>query len=101
MGILKFSAQKPQIEHIFVHHGIKKHLRDITVSNSQSWLRRMQFYLRDNLHFYLHLKYKSGCFACLSYPPGIGIKGSGRDSSLDWWFTDASHPPRNNERLHK
>ncbi|RCL00739.1 MAG: penicillin-insensitive murein endopeptidase [Candidatus Tokpelaia sp. JSC189] len=83
MEILKFATQESQIT------GIKKYLCDIIAAGNQLWLRKMRPFWRYNLHFYLHFKCQSGSPTFWSQP--IAIKRSGRDSSLDWWFTDESY----------
>lgn len=90
--ILKLAALDPQVERIFVHPGIKKHLCDITANDDQSWLHKIRPFWGHDSHFHVRLKCQSGSPSCWSQPPVP--KGSGCDASLDWWFTDEPWFPK-------
>jgi len=89
--LLKLAATDPQTERIFVHPGIKKYLCD-TAGANQSWLGKIRPYWGHYWHFHVRMKCQSDSPNCQPQPPVP--KGSGCDSSLDWWFTDEPWVPK-------
>lgn len=82
-NLLKSAALSPQTDRIFVHPGIKKYLCEKTAGD-KTWLHKIRPYWGHFEHFHVRLKCPSGSAECqVQQPPP---KGSGCDSSLDWWF---------------
>lgn len=83
-ALLKLAAEDPQTDRIFVHPGIKKYLCDSAGADNE-WLAKLRPYWGHFEHFHVRLKCPPEAKTCRTQAPAP--KGSGCDSSLEWWFT--------------
>jgi penicillin-insensitive murein DD-endopeptidase len=88
-GVIKFAAQEPEVERIFVNAAIKKAL--CAAHKGEAWMTKVRAYWGHNYHFHVRLACPKGEEGCRPQEPVP--TGDGCDKSLDWWFTDeALHP---------
>jgi penicillin-insensitive murein endopeptidase len=80
--LLRTATSFENVERIFVHAAIKRHL--CKTEKHREWLRKLRPWYGHDDHFHVRLKCPPGhpeCAVQESTPPGDGC-----DSSLDWWF---------------
>ena len=82
--ILKFAAEMPDVERIFVNPVIKRELCQ-TVGSDRAWLHKIRPWWEHQDHFHVRLRCPGDdpvCHHQSPIPPGDGC-----DAQLDWWFT--------------
>jgi penicillin-insensitive murein endopeptidase len=88
--MLRFVAEKPQVQRIFVNPAIKKAIcRD--ARGDRAWLSKIRPMYGHDYHFHIRLNCPAGEAHCTrqdAVPDGDGC-----DASLAWWFSDeVLHP---------
>jgi penicillin-insensitive murein endopeptidase len=85
--LLRAAAGFAEVDRIFVHFAIKKHLCG-TVSGDRGWLRKVRPWRGHREHFHVRLSCPAGSTECTPQP--AIAPGDGCDATLDWWFADAA-----------
>ncbi|WP_425338821.1 penicillin-insensitive murein endopeptidase [Bartonella tamiae] len=94
-ALLHLAANDPEVDRIFVHPGIKKHLCE-SVKGDRKWLSKIRPYYGHYWHFHVRMKCQNGSPQCQSQPPIT--KDDGCDKSLEWWFSEAPWKPQTNNK---
>ncbi|MGE0614710.1 MAG: penicillin-insensitive murein endopeptidase [Bacteriovoracia bacterium] len=86
--ILKYAAQAPEVERIFVHAAVKRALCQATrgKKSERKWMAKVRPWFEHHDHFHVRLRCPEGSPLCKkqeAIPPGDGC-----GSELDWWFSD-------------
>jgi penicillin-insensitive murein endopeptidase len=81
--MLRLTAQMAEVERIFVHWQIKKHLCE-TVQGDRSWLTKVRPWWGHTEHFHVRLACPGGSPLCASQP--ANPPGDGCGSELAWWL---------------
>jgi penicillin-insensitive murein DD-endopeptidase len=89
-ALLRRTASYPEVERVLVHPGIKKKLCD-TVTGDRSWLSKIRPFWGHHYHFHIRIACPAGSPGCRAQDPVP--RGTGCDSSLDWWFTEEPWRP--------
>ena len=91
IGILKLTAEDPEVERVLVNPAIKKALcRD--VKNERGWLSKIRPWYGHNDHFHVRIKCPSGDTECKPQTPPSQNDECGPE--LAWWFTDEARKPK-------
>ena len=90
-ALLRHAASYAKVERILVHPGIKKKLCD-TVKGDRSWLNKIRPFWGHHYHFHIRIGCPAGSPNCRKQK-STG-RGTGCDSSLDWWFKVAFGPKK-------
>lgn len=91
--LLKLIAEDPQVDRVFVHAAIKKHLCQKT--SSDAWLRKIRPWWGHTEHLHVRMLCPKDSPDCVDTNPIPN--GDGCDVDLDWWF---QQPPPETEELH-
>ena len=81
--MLRLAAQFPEVDRIFVHWQIKKHLC-ATVSGDRSWLTKIRPWWGHTEHFHVRLSCPANSPLCAGQAPNP--PGDGCGSELQWWL---------------
>jgi len=88
-GIIRYAAEEPQVNMIFVNAAIKKALCERHAG--EPWMTKVRPWWGHNYHFHVRLRCPEGMASCENQ--GAPPPGDGCDKSLNWWFSDeALHP---------
>jgi penicillin-insensitive murein endopeptidase len=91
IGILKITAEDPEVERVLINPAVKKALcRD--VNGDRQWLSKMRPWYGHNDHFHVRIKCPSSSIDCKPQTPIAQDDGCGED--LAWWFTDEARKPK-------
>lgn len=87
--VLDAAARPPEVDRLFVHYAIKRHLCD-TVTGDRAWLRKVRPWRGHDEHFHVRLACPGGA-DCVPAPPPP--EGDGCGAELAWWFDNAPAAP--------
>ena len=91
VGILKLTAEDPDVERVLVNPAIKKALcRE--VGNDRGWLSKIRPWYGHGDHFHVRIKCPSGDSECKPQTPPPPSDECGPE--LAWWFTEDAHKPK-------
>jgi penicillin-insensitive murein DD-endopeptidase len=87
--VLRFAAEQPDVERIFMHPLIKQELclesRGSNSPNSSGWLQKIRPWYGHDDHFHVRLRCPEGAVQCQHQDPVP--PGDGCDLDLAWWFS--------------
>lgn len=93
-ALLRFTAQDPHVERIFVHAGIKRSLCEQT-KDDRAWLGKLRPWFGHDDHFHVRLscpKSSPDCKPQAPLPAGDGCE------NVDWWFSAEGRKDREDEQ---
>lgn len=86
--LLKFAANHPNVERVFVNPAIKQHLCQTLPAREHYWLRKIRPWWHHADHLHVRLKCPLGEDECENQAPVDNSAGC--DASLDEWFKPAT-----------
>jgi penicillin-insensitive murein endopeptidase len=93
MGLIRATAEQPEVQRIFVNPAIKKAIcRD--AAGDRSWLSKVRPYYGHDYHFHVRIACPANDPECRKQAPPP--PGDGCDTSLAWWFSGAVLHPKPN-----
>ena len=90
MQVLKFAAEDPRVDRIFVAAAAKVEMCE-KAGEDREWLQKIRPYYGHNYHFHVRLKCPSDSANCVTQTPTVSDLskgGDGCDDTLSWWVTD-------------
>ncbi len=88
--LIRTAAKEKEVERIFVHPAIKKHLCEWAGSD-RAWLRKVRPWWGHDDHFHVRIACPRGDRSCKPQSPPP--PGDGCGESLAWWLSDAPYAP--------
>ena len=90
MQVLKFAAEDPRVDRIFVAAAAKVEMCE-KAGEDREWLQKIRPYYGHNYHFHVRLKCPPDSANCVTQTPTVSDLskgGDGCDDTLSWWVTD-------------
>ena len=90
MQVLKFAAEDPRVDRIFVAAAAKVKMCE-QAGEDREWLQKIRPYYGHNYHFHVRLKCPPDSETCITQTPtvsNLSKGGDGCDDTLSWWVTD-------------
>jgi len=96
MEVMKIAASDPMVDRIFVTAPAKIYMCK-NARGDKRWLQKIRPFWGHHYHFHVRLKCPKGSSGCKTQKPTVSSLskgGTGCDSTLDWWVTDALKPAK-------
>lgn len=96
MKVMKIAASDPMVDRIFVTAPAKIYMCN-NARGDKSWLQKIRPFWGHHYHFHVRLKCPKGSSGCKTQKPTVSALskgGTGCDSTLNWWVTDALKPAK-------
>ena len=90
MQVLKFAAEDPRVDRIFVAAAAKVEMCE-NAGEDREWLQKIRPFYGHNYHFHVRLKCPPDSESCVTQTPTVSDLskgGDGCDDTLRWWVTD-------------
>lgn len=90
MQVLKFAAEDPRVDRIFVAAAAKVEMCE-NAGEDREWLQKIRPFYGHNYHFHVRLKCPPDSGNCITQTPTVSDLskgGDGCDDTLRWWVTD-------------